>query len=199
MNELRLWGDPFGDVAHSQALRGLLRLAIGSGMRCALSLTPVRPRAATAGERSVPLHDGARTFTVGTMLPATELELVQRAVAQPVAATAPVVVFAERAELRDQTLLAGLEWPVACKVVTALADTSSRELLERVRAELRWAGTEDPEHGCELAELRPWLQLPPPPAGGPILHLGADDPAAGTELLVRVFAEQLAARGQRLR
>lgn len=199
MNQVRIHGDPFGEDAAASQLRSFLRLALGNGMACALSLSSVRPRAVAAGEREIRLTDGVRDLVVGTLLPPAEVELMLRAAGNVVAATAPVVVFAADHERADTATLAGLEWPRAAIVLTARAGQTGKELLERVRAELRWAGCEHPLHALEAHEVAPWLALPPAPAHGPIVHVGSGDLASGTDLVVDAWLAEFAPTGRGLR
>ncbi|MBX3462924.1 MAG: glycosyltransferase [Planctomycetes bacterium] len=198
MNQVRLHGDPFGDDAMAAQLRSFLRLALGSGMACALSLAAVRPRPAAAGEREVHLTDGVRPFTVGTRLPPAEVDLLLRAAGNVTAATAPVIVFAPGPARADAAALAGLEWPQAAIVLAVRDGTPAAELLERVRAELRWAGCEHPPHALEERDLAPWLALPRAAAGGPIVHIG-NGAADGTDLVVACWRADHAAAGRGLR
>lgn len=199
MNLVRIQGDPFGDDGPARALRAFLRVCLGGSFRCSLSLTTVRPRPAPPDGREIALTDGVRDLCVGTRLPAAEIDLLLRAASQAVASTAPVVVFAAPGELADAVRMAGLEWPRACKVIGVRSDQSAAEVFERLRGELRWAGTEDPEHGCDERELRPWLALPVGGAGGPIVHITRGAFVDGTDLVLTVFAARLAAAGHRLR
>jgi glycosyltransferase involved in cell wall biosynthesis len=201
MNEVRVHGDPFGDDTHCQELRGLLRLCLGSGMRCALSVPLADLRPPRPGERQIDIDDGAGMVAIGTALLSAEIELIRRCMADAVSATAPVVVFAPADAAADRVLLAGLAWPRACKVLPARAQDQASALLARVRAELRWAGTEDPEHGVEEAELQRWLALPPPPSTATpvILHVTNGDPTDGSDVLLRVFATALAGTACALR
>ncbi len=141
MNHVRLLGDPFGDDPAASALRSFLRQCLGNGMRCSLSLACVQPREPGPGEREIPLTDGVRNLRVGTRLPAAEVEMLLRAAGDAVAATAPVVVFAAAERRVDQVREAGLWWPQACAVSCAREGATAGELLDRVRAEIRWAGS----------------------------------------------------------
>jgi glycosyltransferase involved in cell wall biosynthesis len=199
MNQVRIHGDPFGDDASASQLRGFLRLALGHGMSCSLSLSAVRSRAVAGGQREITLTDGVRDLRVGTCLPPAEVDLLLRAAGNVVAATAPVVVFAPAASRGDATCLAGLAWPHAAIVLAARDQTDAGELLERVRAELRWAGCEHPPHALEARELAPWLSLPGAPAHGPILHVGSGDCADGTDLVLDCWRRDFAPAGRRLR
>lgn len=198
MNHVRLHGDPFGDDPAAGLLRSFLRLALGNGLRCSLSLSGVRLRAPAEGERPVPLTDGVRDFVVGTRLPPAEIDLLLRAANMVVAATAPLVVFAERESRADVGRLAGLEWPMAATVLVVGDGASTTDLLERVRAEIRWSGCENPPHALSERDLLPWLSLPPVPHGGPVVHAGGSF-AAGTDLVVEAWTRHFATAGQPLR
>ncbi len=198
MNPVRLWGDPFAGTAAAARLRAFLILAGENGCEVALALGAVREAAVTGGE-VVELTDGARVLRVGTALCEAELARLRRAVTSVVPGSAPVVVFAEAEGMADGLALAGLEWPRACKVIPAQAAATAQELLARVRAELRWAGTEDPPVCRERAELQPFLALPPVDPQGVLVHVGAVDGSRGTDLVLRLFAREVAAGGRRLR
>jgi glycosyltransferase involved in cell wall biosynthesis len=199
MNQVRIHGDPFGEDGPASLLRSFLRLALGSGMSCSLSLSAVRPRAACGAQREIPLTDGVRDLRVGTCLPPAEVDLLLRAAGNLVAATAPVVVFAEPEARADAVCMAGFEWPCAAIVLPARDDATAADLLARVRAELRWAGCEHPPHALEERELAPWLALPRAPANGLVLHVGSGDLAAGTDLVVDAWLREFAAAGRALR
>lgn len=196
---VRVYGDPFGEDEVASRMRSFLRLSVGSGMQCALSLSAVEPRPAVAAETEILLTDGVRNLRVGTMLPPAELELLLRAAASATAATAPVVVFAERDRIDAALRLAGLEWPRACVVLPAHESLSTVELLGRVRADLRWAGVDRTPHALDEHELRPWLAMPPAPSTGCILHVGSADPTDGTDLVIAAWRACIAASGLRLR
>lgn len=198
MNHLRIHGDGFGNGLEAHLLRGFLRLARGDGMRCALSLSAVRPRPASGAARVVPLTDGVRELHVATELRPDELQALLDAAAVEVAATAPLIVFANAEELADAGRLAGLEWPHAAAVVLARPGVPPAELLARVRALLRWAGTESPCGSLSARELSAWFDLPPVPPGGPIVHVGAGF-ADGTDLVVDAWQRHFAGAGRRLR
>ena len=189
MNHVRIHGDPFGEDATSSQLRSFLRLALGCGMRCGLSLSRVRARPIAEGEVPVSLTDGQRDLQVGTRLPPAEIDMLLRAAGEAVAATAPVVVFAAEDVRADERLMTGLEWPQATAVIAANGSHTPADLLERVRAESRWAGAESPTHSCTERELQSWFALPAPPGAGPIVHVGSDDLADGTDLLLTAFAQ----------
>lgn len=196
MKPIRLCGDPFGQGAAAAALRSCLEQANARGFLVSLCLTAARPGG--EGERTIELGDGARTFAVRTDLPPATLERLQAAAATPVPATAPVVVFAPRRTAADQLALAGLEWPRACAVLDGAAD-SADAVLDRVAAELRWAGTEMPEVAGAEAVLQAFCRLPPPPADGPVLHVASGDPYAGSDVAVRAFLRALPAGDRCLR
>lgn len=199
MNHVRLQGDPFGDDCAAARLRAFLRLALGSGLRCSLSLGAVTPRPPAPGEREVPLTDGVRELVVGTDLPPAELELLARAAGEAVASTAPVLVFAPAGQRADAVREAGLDWPQAAAVIAARDDATPAELVGRMRAELRWAATEDPPHALEERELAPWLALPPVGGRGPVLFAGDHEPADGMDLVLAVFAAGRVGDSVRLR
>src|SRR5436190_5992314 len=92
MGQVRILGDPFGEDAAAGLLRSFLRLLLGSGVRCSLSLV-VEPRAPQPGQRAVATSDGVRDLRVATSLPPAEVEFLLRAAGASVASTAPVVVF----------------------------------------------------------------------------------------------------------
>lgn len=193
MNPVRVHGNPFGDDLPASQLRSFLRLAHGGGMECALSLAWVRGRPPAPEETAVPLQDGVGSFVVGTRLPPAEIELVQRAAAQSVAASAPLVVFASAAELPMAVQQAGLEWPDATVVLAAQPGVAVADLLVRVRAELRWAGTAGQGVTVRASELQPWLALPPADGDGVMVHFGGAE-ADGADLVAGLLP-QLASRG----
>ncbi len=195
MKPVRLYGDPFASGGAAQALRATLAACNRRGFRVSLCLSAVRSDAQGA---ALPLGTGAQAFAVGGDLSADAIEALQRAVATPVPATAPVLVFAPRRWREELLALAGLEWPRACAVLAGGID-SADELLNRAEAELRWAGTEDPAIGNDLAELEAWSKLPPPPLDGAVLHAGAEDPAAGSDVAVRAFLRAFPHGDRRLR
>lgn len=197
MEPVRVYGDPFVATVEGLALRAFVRALPGCGLAAGLSLGALRPAPPGAAVRTVRLTDGARAFAVATDLPAAELEALAALCRTPVPATAPVVVFAPPGEREDALAVAGLEWPRAAAVLDGSGATA--ELVGCVREVLRRAGTEDPPVGCDAAALRAWLGLPPPVPGGPVLHVGSDDPAAGSDVAVRVFAARFLAAGRRLR
>jgi glycosyltransferase involved in cell wall biosynthesis len=199
MNQVRIHGDPFGEDAPASLLRSFLRLALGSGMRCSLSLAAVQPRTAASGQRFVPLTDGVRQLRVGTCLPPAEIDLLMRAADEVVAATAPVVVFAPPSARADAVAGVGLAWPRACSLLPARDAATAADLLERVRAELRWAGTENPPHALEERELAPWLALPAVVTGGPVVCVADSEFDGGLDLAIAAWRERLAPSGIRLR
>jgi glycosyltransferase involved in cell wall biosynthesis len=198
MNHVRIVGDPFGEDATGSAVRAFLHKAIGSGLECALALTAVAPRSVEAGQRAIALTDGVRNFTVGTNLPGAEIELLVRAGERAVAATAPVIVFAPEAERSLAVRAAGLAFPRATTVLSARDAMTAADLLERVRAELRWSGIEHPPHALRERELAPFLLLPPPNASGPVVFVGREDDAGGLAALQAAWPE-FAASGRTLR
>lgn len=199
MNHVRIHGDPFGEGPDSSRLRSFLRLSLGCGLRCSLSLAGLQDRPLGQGERAVPLTDGSRNLQVGTALPPAEVEVLLRAAGEAVAATAPIVVFAPTDVRADTRLQVGLEWPLATAVIAANEGHCAQDLLERVRAESRWAGSEDPPHSLPLRQLQPWLDLPPPTADGPLVHVGSLDPADGTDVMLWAWSQCDTTGGERLR
>ena len=185
MKPLRLYGDPFASGSAASALRAVLELSFRRGFRPSLCLSAIRAEKGT-GQSVVELGNGVRTFAVATELTPAQIELLQRAASTPIPATAPVVVFAPRRFGDEMMSMAGLEWPRACTVRNGTLD-SATATLDRIEAELRWAGTEDPAIASDLAELEAWAALPEPPEDGPVLHVGAEDPAAGSDIAVRAF------------
>jgi len=131
-------------------------------------------------------------------LPKKDLALILAATKADVVATAPLVVFAAANERRDAARAASLAWPKACAVIEARSDIGSGELVDRVLAELRWAGIERQPHACSEGSLRPWLGLE---ATAPtcFLHVARDAYACGTDLVVECFARHFAGCGMRLR
>ena len=198
MNQVRIWGNPFGEDAAASLLRSFLRLSLGSGMQCALSLSGMTPGPVQDGEREIPLTDGVRDLRVGTRLPPAEIDLLLRAAGEATAATAPVVVFADEVAMADALTMAGLEWPKAAIVLAGKVPTTAPELLERVRAELRWAGSENPPHALSAREFASWRSLPPVGASGPIVHVGASA-ADGTDLVVSAWMRHFQSSGHGLR
>jgi hypothetical protein len=181
MYPVRIWGDPFAPGASAALSRALLQLCAEREVRCGLSLTPVR-------EPAVPAP-----------LPPDDLERIRAAAATAVPGTAPVLVFAPVEAMAENALLAGLEWPQACKILPAPRDSTAAELLARVLAELWRAGAGHAEACRSWRELEPWFELPPACAGGPIVHPGSRDPAHGTDLVLHAWSLRLAATGCRLR
>jgi glycosyltransferase involved in cell wall biosynthesis len=199
MNQAWIHGDPFQEDAAASLLRSFLRLAVGSGLRCALAPGGLRSRGPAPGDSEVLLPDGARTRRIGTRLPPAEIELLVRAAGESVAATAPVVVFTPPHERADGQRLAGLERPLAAAVIVARDGDTAADLLQRLRAELRWAGAENPPHALEERELAPWPSLPPADSRGPIVHVGTADRASGTDLVVDCWLRHHVALGRGLR
>lgn len=198
MNQVRIQGDPFGDSGPATVLRCFLRQCLGNGLDCALSLTAVAATPPRPGDREIPLTDGVRDLRIGTRLPAAEVDLLLRAAGVAVSATAPVVVFAPAGELHDAVVMAGLEWPRACAVIGARDGQTPTDLLEKVKAELRWAGAEAPPHTVAERDLAPWATLPPASAQGPLVHVGRT-PADGTDLVIAAWREHFAPHGHGLR
>ena len=198
MSHVRIHGDPFGDDVDAKRLRAFLRLAQEGGMRCSLSLSAVRMRAPAPGDRIVALTDGVRDLRTATALPPAELERVMHAANVAVAATAPLVVFADAEHRADAARLASLEWPRASSVFVASCQCSAESTLDRIRAEIRWAGVEHPEHSLSERELQAWLTLPVPAANGPVVHVGGDA-ASGTDLVVDAWVKHFAPAGRSLR
>ena len=199
MNHVRIVGDPFAESAASSQLRSFVRQALGAGLQVSLSLAAVTPRPPAAGERSIALTDGVRDFVVGTMLPPAEIELLLRAAGQAVAATAPLLVFAEPEQLPELVQTAGWQWPLACVVLPARAGVTALEWIDRIRAELRWAGSEHPPHAREERELSPWLSLPLAAGDGPFVAVGGTEFGAGIELVIESWCRHFAAAGPGLR
>lgn len=199
MNQVRIFGDPFGDDAPASLLRSFLRLALGSGVRCSLSLAGVTPRDVLPGQRAVPLTDGVRDLQVGTHLPPAEVDLLLRAASEVTAATSPVLVFAAPAHRADAVTTAGLTFPRAAAVLSTREGATAADLLERVRAELRWAGIENPPHSLEERELQPWLSLPIVGIDGPFVTVVGDVHDDGLDLVVAAWRPQFADGGPRLR
>lgn len=198
---VRLYGDPFGSGSACVALRAALQQCAERGLTAGLCLSAVRAGGGTgpapaAQPGVVELGDGARSFAVATDLDAGAIAALRRAVATPVPATAPVLVFAPARWRSDLLALAGLEWPRACAVLDACAGAVAAAL-DAAHDQLRWAGTEDPAIACDLPRLQRWAALPPPPPDGLVLHVGAGDPAAGSDVAVRAFLD--AGGGRRLR
>ena len=198
MNHVRLHGDPFGDGASASSLRHFLRSAQEQGLRPALSLSAVRPRAPRDGERVVSLTDGVRRWETATSLSQSEVDWLLAASDVAAVATAPLVVFAAAPERADIVSSAGLEWPRACAVLAARCDSTTQDLLARVRAEFRWAGHERQPGAEPEAALRPWLELP---ASAPrcFVHFSDDVFACGTDLVVSTFVTEFADQQLRLR
>ena len=181
MNHVRLHGDPFGDDASAAALRRFLRSAQEGGLRASLSLAGVPERPPRA-----------------TDLPEDEVEWLLAAAEVAVVATAPLVVFAAAPIREDVVRMAGLQWSRACAILTARCETTTTDLLNRVRAEFRWAGHERQADAQPEAKLRPWLELESAKHRC-FVHASNDVFACGTDLVVSTFARDFADRGLRLR
>ncbi|MEM7203461.1 MAG: glycosyltransferase [Planctomycetota bacterium] len=178
--ELRLWGEPLTAAEHAVALREVLAVASRLGWSCALSLAAARGDAAPSPRaRPLTLTDGARERTVFTALAEAELAAVVAAATQPVAATAPLLVFGDADDCRR----AGLEFPAAEAVLPALGIAVDALLAQASAAHRR------PAEVSDRARLLPFVALPiaRDPAA-PVLHPGSADPARGTDLAVRAAA-----------
>jgi hypothetical protein len=173
MNQVRVHGDPVGDSAMSAALRAFVRLAHDSGLRCALAAL-----------------DGSAVSAAGELA---------CCLAPAVASTAPVLVFAPPASASAAVLTARRRWPRACAVLGVAPGVRAEELLGRVRAELRWAGVEDPPDGLAERELAPWLALATPRADGPIVAVHDGDAASHVAVVFDVWKRQFAPTGRCLR
>lgn len=187
MNHVRLYGDPFGDDVAASQLRSFLRLAQANGLRCAWSLDLVRDHGAADGAATVTVHDCERALSIPTRLPPAEIELLQRAADECAPATAPVLVFAEEAQRADAAAEAGFAWPKAAVVVAVRDGVAAGDLIDRVRAELRWAGLEQPPHAREERELLPWLALPAATVAGPIVCFARDGFDDGCDLAIAAW------------
>lgn len=199
MNHVRAYGDPFGDDAPASQLRSFLRLLQGNGMRGAWSLDPVRAHDEDATAPIVTVHDCERALAIPTRLPPAEIELLQRAADEAAPSTAPVVVFAAEPRLAAAVRAASLRFPQACVVVAAHAASSASELIQRVRAELRWAGLENPPHAREELEFAPWRALPTVAAAGPLLCVASDGHDDGVDLAIAAWRRARAAEPRSLR
>lgn len=173
MNQVRVLGDPVGASPASAVLRAFIRLAHDSGMRCALIALDGQP-CAMPGDLA------------GCLVPA-------------IAATAPILVFAPPPTAAAAASLARRRWPRACVVVVVRADARAEELLDRMRAELRWAGVEDPPHALAERELAPWLALGTLRANGPIVAVHDGDAESHVDAVFAAWKRHLAATGRRLR
>lgn len=199
MNYVRAYGDPFGDDAPASQLRNFLRLLPGNGMRGAWSLDSVRAHDEDATAPIVTVHDCQRTLAISTRLPPAEVELLQRAADEAAPSTAPVVVFAAESRLAATVRAAGLRFPQACVVVAARAASSASDLIQRVRAELRWAGMENPTFARDELELAPWRALPPVASSGPLLCVAIDGHDDGVDLAIAAWRRARAADSRPLR
>ena len=198
MNHVRIYGDPFGEGRDAHTLRGALRYLQEYGLHVSLSLPIAPPGGASRGRRAVAVTDGRRAWDVATSLEEVEVDRILQAARTDAAATAPLVVFARAAERADALRDASLEWPQACAVVSAADADTLADLVNRVRAELRWAGLERQPHGCSERQLRPWLDLPGVERGC-FVHVATDTFACGTDLVVDMFAARFIDQGTRLR
>lgn len=179
--EIRLWGDPLRQDTVSVALRAVLREAHAVGLRCGLCVS------GAAGDnhgRGVPFTDGVSQRRLLTTLDDTELQPVLAAVQQPIAASAPVLVFGDA----DDAVRAELEFARACVVLDGTAQ-SPRETVARLVRFLRSVSRHDRPAALPESELVDFVNLPPPPGAGHVWHAGSRDPRAGTDVAVRAFAE----------
>ncbi len=200
MNQLRLFGDAFGEGGDGHALRAFLGAARSAGVRCSLALAGIAPRPAGGDRRPVRLDDGWRRVAAASALPPASCAPLFEAVASEVAATAPVVVFAPPGQHADARLLAGLAYPAACAVLLAADAQDPRELLDRVRAEWRWAGVDRQPHAQPERTLRPWLDLPTPSAEArTVVHLASSHSGDGTDLVLTAWRRLGGRAGWRLR
>jgi hypothetical protein len=187
MNHVRAYGDPFGDDAPASQMRSFLRLLQGNGMRGAWSLDGMPAHDGDDGLPTVTVRDCDGEVAIPTLLPPAEVELLQRAADEAAPSTAPVVVFADESRLADAVRNAGFAWPQACVVVAARSGVTPADLLQRVRAELRWAGLENPPHAREELELAPWRALPKPAADGPLVCVATDGHDDGVDLAIAAW------------
>jgi glycosyltransferase involved in cell wall biosynthesis len=199
MNQVRIHGDPFAYTPAASRLRCFLRLAVESGVRCALTLAGVPSRDPLPGERAISLTDGVRSWDTATGLPEEEVQLVLEAVEECVSASAPVFVFCAGDNRSDKKHLASLEWPEAAVVIAPATDASAPELLDRVRGELRWAGIDNPPHALDDMELRAWRDLPLARTKSAFVHVAEDVFADGTDLVIRAYLKEHRESGLRLR
>jgi hypothetical protein len=187
MNHVRLHGDPLADDASASRMRSFLRVALANGLRCAWSLDGLRREDATDDGPKVTLQDCDRVVSLPTRLPPAEIELLQRALDEAAPATAPVLVFAEADRRADAVAEAGFLWPSAAAVFAVRDGATANELLDRARAELRWAGLDSPPLAREPRELQPWLALPPATVAGPIVCFARDGFADGCDLAIAAW------------
>ena len=185
MKPVRLFGDPFATCGASSALRSVLEWCDERGFRPSLCLSPIQPSLGQ-GDGTIVLGDDAPRPLEDSAISPKLRALIETAAHTALPSTAPVVVFAPQRWRQDMVALAGLEWPKACAVLVGGVD-SPEATLTRVEGELRWAGTEDPAICSDLDQLEAWADLPSPPANGPVLHVGSDDPSAGTDVAIRAF------------
>lgn len=183
MKPVRLYGDPFAACGASSALRSLLEMCDERGFRPSLCLSPIKP---SKGQGDGTIVLGGDTTNASVEISSELRARIEEAARTPVPSTAPIVVFAPQRWRQDMLALAGLEWPTACSVLQGGVD-SPEATLTRVEAELRWAGTEDPAICGDLDELESWAEMPSPPAHGPVLHVGSEDAASGTDVAIRAF------------
>lgn len=189
MNHVRLHGDPLAEDASASRMRSFLRLALANGLRCAWSLDGLRRDGAAGDGPKVTLQDCDRVVSAPTRLPPAEVELLQRALDEAAPATAPVLVFAAAAERATAVAEAGFVWPEAAAVVAVGDGATAGGLLDRARAELRWAGLDNPPHAREIRELQPWLALPPATVPGPIVCFARDGFVDGCDLAIAAWRQ----------
>jgi glycosyltransferase involved in cell wall biosynthesis len=176
--EIRLCGDPFPRSGAAAALRALLDAANRAGWRCGIGLGECGGD--PGGARRVELHGGGGAREVRTDLSAAELAPVLAALAWPVAATAPLVVFGGDDAVRRAALAHG----EACFVLSG-AGLAPERALALVAAHLRGWPHADPELVAPDAEAL--ARLPDPRWPGRVLHVGADA-ECGTDLAVTAAA-----------
>jgi glycosyltransferase involved in cell wall biosynthesis len=136
------------------------------------------------------LTDGVCNFPVHTLLDDQQLEPIVQATGQPVAATAPVVVFGND----DEIATAGLEYPQACLVWSGLI-RDPRELLRGLAEACRGMGSENPQPSLGEHVLDPFVELGPADPTAPLLHISSDVSMDGTDVLVRMYARELIGLG----
>lgn len=176
-DELRLYGDPFAEDAPARGLRELLRRARARSIVAGLCLTVAR---GTDSGRAVALSNGAREFTLRTRIGAEELQAVLAAVAQPVAASAPLCAFGDL----ETCMQAALEWPDACVVLQG--ETDLDRMIDQVVQSLRRVPRI--HRGIAPSDLEPFLGVPEPPGRGVFLHVAHGERADGTDLAIHAFA-----------
>jgi glycosyltransferase involved in cell wall biosynthesis len=205
MDPVRIYGDPFGPGPASRALRAFLEVARDGGLEPSICLPvgstplpdPAGPETDVEGEGP----DGGGGHPTGGLEPAM-LQRLHEGLAAAVPSTAPVVVFDEPNRIDDALKTAALLWSDACRVVAGgrgFDPGSAWNLVERVRVELRWAGTEDAEGSQDATVLQAYADLPVSAAADVVLHVGFEDTACGSDLAVRAFAAGPWAATRRMR